>query len=102
MPQLITSVLELAQENEECREIGNDDYPNFLFKDPADVRCEHPTSTRYKPMELYDEETMLSLCRSLDLDQRRVLEVGVHFAKSVRKSSNRPSAESSQILFVVQ
>ena len=92
----------LAQENEECREMGNDDHPNFMFKDPADIRDEHPISIRYKPMELYDEETMLSMCRGLDVDQRMVLEVGVNFAKSVIKSKKRPYVESSQVLLVVQ
>ena len=92
----------LEQENEDCLEIGADDHPNFLFKDPTDITDEPLISTRYKPMELYDDKTMISMSRSLDHDQRMVLEIGVDFAKSVIKSRKRKHVVTSQVLLVVQ
>ena len=35
----------LEQENEDCFQIGGEDDPNFMFKDPADVRDDHQLST---------------------------------------------------------
>ena len=63
--------------------------PDYLFKDPTDFLEKHETSKSdsiYKKIELCDDEKMEEMTLRLDKEQRRVLEIGVHFAKNVVKS----------------
>ena len=73
----------LEQDNYDCTEIGPTDHPDFMFKDPYDIKDEQPSRSHFKPVELYDDDTLLSMCRSLDDDQKIVLEIGVNYAKKI-------------------
>ena len=57
---------------------------------------------RYKSIELYDDPTVDSMSRSLDEDQRVVLEIGVAFAKSVIKAKKCQEIVVIPSLLIVQ
>ena len=42
----------LAQDNDECENIGVVDDPDFVFKDPSDLDIQNPEVKRYKCIEL--------------------------------------------------
>ena len=91
----------LEQDNDDCAEIGFSENPDFAFKDPTDFLDNKEDSKRYKAINLYDEETMDSMSRELDEDQRLVLEIGIDYAKSIQKS-RKTKARSYPPLLVIQ
>ena len=92
----------LAQENADCEEEGVADHPDFLFKDPSDLKDTDHQKRKFKPIELYDDKFLDSMTTSLDEDQRIVLEIGVNFARSVVKAKHSKDAEVIPELLVVQ
>ena len=92
----------LEQDNNDCAVIGTTDHPDFVFKDQLDIRDDKLSSSPFKPIELYDEGTLLSMARNLDEDQRMVLEIGVNLAKNIVKSKKARKMFMSQELLVVQ
>ena len=80
----------LEQDNYDCSQIGPVDHPDFIFKDPTDIRDNEPSRPHFKPLDLYDDDTLLSKARNLDDDQRMVLEIGVNYAKNIIKSKKKP------------
>ena len=92
----------LEQDNFDCTEIGPADHPDFIFKDPTDVRDDQLSRSAFKQIDLYDDDTLLSMCRSLDDDQKIVLKIGVNYAKNIVKSKKAKTSFATQELVVVQ
>ena len=86
----------------DCAEIGSTEHPDFIFKDPSDISDDRPTGSPFKHIDLYDDDTLLSMSRNLDEDQRMFLEIGVSLAKNVVKSKKSKQKSYSQELLVVQ
>ena len=77
------------QDNADCEEEGESEHPDYLSKDPTDFLEKHEASksdSMYKKIELCDDEKMEEMTLRLDEEQRRVLEIGVNYAKNVVKS----------------
>ena len=92
----------LAQENEDCEDEGVADHPDFLFKDPSDLKDSEHEKRKFKSIELYDDQILESMTRSLDEDQRTVLEIGVNFAMSIVKAKHCQDTRVTPELLVVQ
>ena len=92
----------LEQDNDDCEEIGNTDHPDFLFKDPSDLNVTKEEVKRYKAIDLFDDNTLDVMTRSLDEDQRVVLEVGVNFANSIVKAKKAKESSIPPPLLIVQ
>ena len=92
----------MEQDNYDCIDIGTTEHPDFQFKDPSDIHDEQHLSSNFRSIDLYDDDTLLNMTRTLDGDQRSVLELGINFAKSIIKSKKLKNASFSQELVVVQ
>ena len=77
---------EFAQDKYDCQLEGYEEHSDFLFKDPSELDESDSQKQIFRAVDLYDLETLDSLTKSLDEDQRTVLDIGVHYAKSVVKS----------------
>ena len=92
----------LAQENEDCEDEGVVDHPDFLFKDPSNLKDTEHEKRKFKAIELYDDQILDSMTRSLDEEQRIVLEIGVNFARALVKARHCQNARVTPELLVVQ
>ena len=77
---------ELEQDNDDCEDIGVTEHQDFIFKDPTDLNITAVEVRRYKPIDLCEGDVLDSMTRNIDEDQREVLEIGVHYAKSIVKA----------------
>ena len=93
---------ELEQDNDDCQDAGMSEHQDFVFKNPEDLEQTNPGNKRYKQIELSDEKTMDKMAQNLDEDQRMVLEIGVHFAKSLVKAKKNRDMIVNPPLLVVQ
>jgi len=93
---------EFAQEKYDCEMEGYEEHSDFLFKDPSELEQSESQKQTFRAVDLYDVETLDSLTRSLNEDQRAVLDLGVNFARSVVKSTNTNGATIEPELVVVQ
>ena len=92
----------LEQDNDDCQEIGYSDNPDFVFKSPLEYNCNQEQSNRYQSINVFNEEALDSMTQQLDEDQRKVLEIGIDYAKSLVKSKKSKKAIKPPPLLVVQ
>jgi exonuclease III len=77
------------QDNVDCEEEGLAEHPDHLLKNPEPFLNEDESTnmdTIYKRIELCDDERIKELTFRLDEIQRKVLEIGVSFAKNLKKT----------------
>ena len=77
------------QDNADCEEEELLDHPDYLARDPTDFLEKPEASTSrsmYKKIEIYDDEKLQEMTLRLDEEQRRVVEIGVNYAKNLVKS----------------
>ena len=79
------------QDNNDCQEEGEQDHPDFLFKDPSDFMEKSEVTkkeTVYSKIELKNDKELDEMTLELDEEQKRVLEIGVNYAKNLVKAKN--------------
>ena len=89
----IGDILDSAKEQDmsDCKEEGLQDPDNFVALDPSlapvdkSDLCEVKAS-KYVKIELSNLDDLLNRTRTMDPDQRRIVNIGVEFAGNVRKS----------------
>ena len=84
----------IEQENAELQAMGTEEPEEFIALDPDDFTgapIEESTrgDGRFKRIELNDDQTMYERTRTVDEDQRRVIDIVVQYVKSLRKCKNR-------------
>ena len=104
MNEVIEDMLDpaLAQENEDCAEEELIDHPDFLHKDPRHLDKSQHEKRKFKPIELYEEQTLETMTRNLDKDQRIVVEIGVDVARSIVKARHSKAMKVIHELLVIQ
>ena len=60
----------IEQENDDCEEEGVTEHPDFAFKDPTEFYEVKVETRKFKPIDLYDEQTMNNMTRKLDNDHQ--------------------------------
>ena len=86
------------QDNDDCQEEGEQDHPDFLFKDPSDFMEKSEVTkkeTVYSKIELKNDKELDEMTLELDEEQRRVLEIGVNYAKNLVKAKNNKDGITS-------
>ena len=91
-----------AQDQDDCEHEGFIDHPDFAHIDPLQMDQVNPQKQAFRLVDLYDMEIVDALTRSLDEDQREVLDIGVSFAKSVVRSKCSKLPRPLPELIVVQ
>ena len=74
------------QDNADCQEEGEQDHPDFFYKDPSEFMENSDVNkkeTVYSKIELKDDKQLDEMTLTLDEEQRRVLEIGVNYAKNL-------------------
>ena len=84
MIDILDSALE--QDNYECEAVGTTEHPEFAFKDPDDVNSEDNAKRRYKSIVLADDISLDQMSSQLDKDQRKVFDICIDYAISIKKS----------------
>ena len=92
------------QDNDECEEVGGSEHSDFAFKNPDDLADKDALNTdyTYKKIELYNTDDLERMTRTLDEDQRIVLDKAVDFALSIKKFKNNKSVSVKPPLLIVQ
>ena len=90
------------QDNEDCEEIGTTTHADFVHKDPSNFYDQTVEERRYKGINLCDDQTLDTISSNLDEDQRLVLEIGVDFAKSIKKTRKNKDSPIEPPLLIVQ
>ena len=81
----------LHQDNAECQEEGLEEHPDYLHLDPQDMgmvdeeNAQQAQST-YKAIEIPDGDVLRMATRTLDEQQRMVLDIGIKYAKDIVKA----------------
>ena len=95
----------LDPENEQDNDDCDAELKNIMSNDETDWPAEisgNSSVQSYRKIELYDDEQILSLTRSLDYDQRRVLDIAVNFAKTIVKNKKISKHNTKAPLVVIQ
>ena len=84
----------IEQENEDLQEEGVGETDQFIALNPDDFSAATTETTnkgdgRFKRIELEDDQVMLERTRTVDEDQRRVIDIAVQYSRSLRKCQNR-------------
>ena len=85
------------QDEAECREEGVRDHPDLDILDPTGTLNEDPVISRgdrtFRKIELQSDNVLHDKIRSLDPDQKNVLDIGLKYAqdfmKAIKKSDNK-------------
>ena len=96
---------ENEQDNADCEDEGVSDHPDFVSKDPSQFIEKGETSRSnnlYKRIEISDEKILNDMTLRLDNEQRRIVEIGVNYAKSLVKSAKSKCAPVDAPFIVVQ
>ena len=86
------------QENAECQEELEEIHPDFIHLDPDNQdACRENTQQQniYRRIDLPDYNILKEKTRELDQYQRKVIDIGVQYAKDIVKSkreNNRPAS----------
>ena len=94
------------QEEDECANEGVHETDKFITLDLDDIGAQEKesaqtTDTFFKKIELQNEDFLSSQTQKLDQDQRLVVDLGIEFAKNVRKSQFNNTAKPTPPLLVV-
>ena len=79
---------ENEQDNAECEEEEVEEHPDFEVRNPDLLENMNASGRKYKRIELYADEKIRAITLQLDEEQRRVLDIGVDFAKNIVKAKN--------------
>ena len=99
-----------VQNQEDLEEIGVSDSDEFVALDP-NLAGNMPDSNetmrilndgKFKRIVLYDLDNLLARTRSLDLEQRSVVAIGVEFVYNLKKSYSNHTNPPTALLVVVQ
>ena len=84
----------LEQDNADCILEGVQDHPDYFALDPEDLEVHEEVSNEtnrntYRSFEIADEETLKRRSRSLDPDQRSILDIAIKYAKDIVKARDK-------------
>ena len=94
------------QEEEECISEGVHETEKFIALDPDEITPLENESPKmydafFKKIELQNEDDLSSQMQKLDKDQRMVVDLGIDFAKNMKKSQTNSAGKPPSPLIVV-
>ena len=93
----------LEQLNKDCEAGEFGDHPDFLHLDPNILDDNENVTSKsiYRTIEIKSLETLKENTRSLDIYQRKVVDIGVKYSKDLVKSRKNKSKLPSPIYLMV-
>ena len=93
----------LEQLNKDCEAEEFGDHPDFLHLDPNMLDDNENVTSKsiYRTIEIKNLETLKENTRSLDIYQRKVVDIGVKYSKDLVKSRKNKSKLPSPVYLMV-
>ena len=90
------------QDKDDCIEIGVQDHPDFVSRDPInlDTQAEGSNTGLFKTVALMPNDQLYQTTESLDSDQRLVLSLILKYAAQIKISRKAPSQIQPPLLIV--